>query len=125
MNLLRQIPLAPGITVAVKDLDKTNVEFIASHYMAGHAVLRRCTDTREVLTFSGTGRENYEYWTIETAFYGSDPVPVVRGKDLDWTSHTDFLSIDAALAGLSVLGAQYVAAHPERAFQRAYQEMTR
>ena len=114
-NFLRPIEVAPGITVAAKDLTKVEIEFIATHHLAGHAVIRRCT-------YSGPGLHT-EYWTIEPAFHGEDPVEPVRGQDLDWTEHNDFTTMDQALIGLSILAAQWVVEHPLLAHQRGMRDL--
>jgi len=112
VNLLRPIEVAPGITVSVKDLDRTDVEFIATHHLAGNAIIRRCTH-------SGPGISGViEYWSIETCFHGEDPVEPVRGSDLAWTTGAEFTDLDQVLMGLSVLAAQWVAERPLLAHQR-------
>ena len=119
MNLMRGIGVAPGITVAVKELPKMDTQFIARHYLAGYAILRRCTH-------SGPGIVGVrEYWTIETNFHGMDPSEVIRGRDCDWADFTDWLTLDAALSGLSVLGAIWAAEHPLLAYQEMQKELAR
>lgn len=111
---MRPIEVAPGITVSVKDLGQMDTQFIATHFAAGNAVLTHCSESK-------AGEPKREYWEIETQFRG-DRVRVHYGETAT-PEHGAWLTLDAALAALMVLGARWMAKAPERAFNRVLQDM--
>ena len=114
MNYMRQVAVAPGITVDAKDLEKKWEQVLVHHHLAGNAVLTLVRDSKE--------RDPEPYWEIETCFYGERPV-YYYGNAVQWSGYRHWRTIDATLAALSVLGLLWAAERPVTAFESIVKEM--
>ncbi len=96
INHLRRITVAPGITMDGKDLEKELRQVVVTHYLAGNAVLTRCSE-------SGPGKPKREFWEIETSFRNDDDIRLHYGPE----GHP-LACFDEALAYLVVLAAKWL-----------------